>query len=415
MKKYLYPILYSTLALQVLGSQYIIAGDLDETFGGSGTGVIITEIQRINTIQSSTIQIDDKIVATGSATGFDQELTVARYTDNGLLDTSLNGNGIQTLLVGTATMGNAIDLQSDAKMVVCGSASENQTNIIVARYTTSGILDPTFNGVGYVTTSTGTGAMANSLRVQTDGKIVIGGTAIFQNTPRICLVRYNSDGSLDGAFGPGGTIITEINDSATLNQIALQNDGKIVGVGYVQVNGITKFAIVRYNTDGSLDNTFGTSGITTTEIGPSSIARAIAIQSDGRIIAVGNTEEDRVNKFAIARYTASGNLDPTFNTTGIVTTQVQYNDIAYAVVLQSNGSILVGGSSVGNNAQQFALARYTTSGTLDTTFGTNGIVTTTIEGRGSESQINTLVLQSNEKIVATGFSDESFALTRYVT
>lgn len=403
------------LLLSTSYTQFIFAGDLDESFGGSGTGVAITSIQRFDFIQSCTIQADDKLIAVGSSTGFDQELALVRYTANGLLDTTFSVDGIEKLLVGSATIGNAIDLQSDARIVVCGSASESQTNILVGRYTTGGSLDPTFNGVGYVTTSTGNGATANSLKVQTDGRIVVGGTTIFEDVPTIFLARYNSNGTLDGAFGTGGTVITSIDEQASLNQIALQSDGKIVGVGYVQESGITKFVIIRYNTDGSLDNTFGTGGITTTEIGPFSIARAVAIQSDGRIIVVGNTAEDRVNQFAIARYTTAGALDATFNGTGTVTTQLQFDDLAYAVKIQTDGDILVGGSSLGNDARQFALARYTTAGALDATFGNNGIVTTTIRGEFSQSQINALVQQSNEKIVAAGFSNNNFALARYTS
>ncbi len=390
----------------------LCAGDLDTTFGPDNNGIVTTSIQRLDWIQSCTVQTDDKIVVIGTSMGFTEQAALARYTSNGLLDTSFNSDGTQQLSVGLKANGMGIDLKDDGNIIICGLTYENQTDLLVASYTTTGELNTSFDMDGLVITSTGSGSSASSLKIQDDGKAVVGGTTIY-GVAQFVLARYNSDGSLDTALGTTGIIFTQIGIHAKLNQIALQTDGKIVAVGVARNSLINTFVTIRYNTDGTLDNTFGTNGIVETSIGDYSEANALAIQNDGKIVVTGYTTEFNKNKIAIVRYDTNGNLDTTFNTTGIVTTQYQYNDAAYATIIQDDGKILVGGSSLGNQATQFIIARYSSTGSLDATFGTNGITTTTIGGTDSISQINSLVFQSDGKIVAAGFSNKDFALARY--
>jgi len=158
---------------------------------------------------------------------------------------------------------------------------------------------------------------------------------------------------------------------------------------------------VRYNTDGSLDATFGTDGIVTTPIGSAEdIAYALVIQSDGRIVAAGSSFNSASNKhdIALVRYNANGTLDTGFGTGGKVTTTIgSINDYAYALGIQSDGRIVAAGKSYNGSNFDFALVRYNANGTLDTGFGTGGIVTTPV--RKGEDIAHTLSIQSDGRIV----------------
>jgi len=170
-----------------------------------------------------------------------------------------------------------------------------------------------------------------------------------------------TSGSLDTTFNTTGKVTTAIgaiNDSALA--VAIQSDGKIVAAGYSYNGANYDFALVRYNTDGSLDTTFNTTGKVTTAIGASNdSAYVIAIQSDGKIVAAGYSDNGANDDFALVRYNTDGSLDTTFNTTGKVTTAIgASNDYAYAVAIQSDGKIVAAGYSYNGANDDFALVRY---------------------------------------------------------
>ncbi len=220
-------------------------------------------------------------------------------------------------------------------------------------------------------------------------------------------------GDLDPSFGTGGKVTTAIGASSAdvAYAVALQSDGKIVAAGYSSNGANDDFALARYNTDGTLDTGFGTGGKVTTAIGSGDDrAYAVALQADGKIVAAGSSSSD----FALARYNTDGSLDSSFGTGGKVTTAIgPGNDVAYGVALQADGKIVAAGSSSGD----FALARYNTDGTLDTGFGTGGKVTTAIGS--SDDEATAVALQADGKIVAAGYSyngaNYDFTLARYNT
>ena len=209
---------------------------------------------------------------------------------------------------------------------------------------------------------------------------------------------------LDTSFGTGGMVTTDIGSSTTDYgySVAIQSDGKIVVAG---VSG-DNFALARYTAAGTLDATFGTGGKVTTDFGGGDAIWSVAIQSDGKIIAAGYSN----NNFALARYTAAGALDLSFDTDGKVTTDFGSTDRAHSVAIQSDGKIIVAGYSNNN----FALARYTTSGAIDLSFDTDGMVTTDF---GGTDQAHSVAIQSDGKVVAAGVSvvaaNYNFALIRY--
>ena len=235
-----------------------------------------------------------------------------------------------------------------------------------------GDLDSTFNSVGFVITTIGTGNdVANAVAVQEDGKIVAGGFSTkplegAYETVDMSLVRYNIDGSLDNAFGDGGKVVTDIGYSDDLCEwLGFQSDGKIIAAGvYHDLNfypgWVANFMLARYNTDGSLDSTFGTDGTTITVLDPDEEDQITAgtIQADDKIVVVGYVGDMAVRQWAVVRYKIDGALDSTFNGTGIFTTNIEtYPGYPYAVAIQPDGKIVVGGHYIHDNISDFAALR----------------------------------------------------------
>lgn len=287
-----------------------------------------------------------------------------------------------------------------------------------------GSLDATFGTGGVVTTTIGgSDDRAYGVVVQADGKIVAGGTADVGGATRFALARYHIDGSLDTSFGSGGKVPISIGSELDFClTLALQPDGKTVAGGYSYAgSGTARFALVRCNADGSLDNSFGTGGKVTTAIGTKMDGiMALAVQPDGKILAAGYTANGSgVSEYALARYDPAGSLDPGFGNAGVVTTAFQgLGDTAQALTIQADGRILAGGySKVAIGDTRFSLARYQPNGSLDPTFGTGGKVTTAVGP--SYAKIWGLGVQSGGRIVAGGLARmgtrQGFALCRYAT
>ena len=285
----------------------------------------------------------------------------------------------------------------------------------------AGELDSSFGTDGKVMTAIGNrNDEANDVALQNDGKIVVVGYS--NNDSRnddFAIVRYNSDGSLDTSFDGDGKATTAIgNSNERALGIAIQVDGKIIATGYsYNSNNDDDFTIVRYNSDGSLDTTFDTDGIVTTDFGNYEAAYDITIQDDDKIVAVGFSGSGRSSDFAIARYNSNGSLDTTFGSDGKVTTTVGIG-LAYAtsVAIQNDGKIVVAGYSHNSSGyNDFAIVRYNTDGSLDTTFDGDGIVITAISS--GDGQAYGVTIQDNGKIVVAGFSyngdNNDYAVLRY--
>ena len=399
----------------ILLVRYNTNGSLDATFGNDG--IVSTDIGSNDAANAIAIQSDGKIVVSGTS-------GLVRYNTNGILDTTFGTGGIVT---GRGRPGRSIAIQSDDKIMVVFERYEERppplppiiTNELV-RFTINGSLDTTFGESGIVTTNTTFGGIADEeggyIAIQSDGKIVVAGTDNLR--------RYTNTGTLDTTFGNGGMATTAKNIYATC--IAIQKDGKIVVGGVSQNSSKNDFALVRYNTNGSLDSTFGNAGIMTTSIGISSVVYSIAIQSNGKIVMGGYSfsYKDTVQVFALVRYTSNGSLDNTFGNGGIVTlaTSSTYS-IVQSVAIQSDGKIIAVGTIFPNtinldryfyNNGKMCLVRFTTNGSLDNNFG---IITTTFGGKKTclDDRGNATAIQSDGKIIVAGTSDQKYALIRYNT
>jgi len=344
----------------------------------------------------------------------------AQADGNGDLDPTFDSDGIQITPIGPREdYAKSVALQSDGKIVVAGySYNGSNQDFAIVRYNTDGSLDTTFSTDGKQTTPIGSSNdYAHSVAMQGDGKIVVAGYARIGSTDYFAIVRYNTDGSLDTTFSTDGKETTPIGVSTDIGQsVVVQSDSKIIVAGYSYNGSNQDFAVVRYNTDGSLDTTFSGDGKQTTAIGSGhDLARSVALQSDGKIVVAGNAANGSNDDFAVVRYNTDGSLDTTFSGDGKQITDISSTrDNGQSVVLQSDGKIVVVGKTYFELYDIFAIVRYNTDGSLDTSFDTDGIQTTII---GIVSDLaSSVVLQGDGKIVVAGTtidSDVDFAVVRY--
>ena len=305
-------------------------------------------------------------------------------------------------------------------------------NVGLVRYNTDGSLDPSFGVAGKVNTLVELGASASALAIQPDGRILAAGTVNLANGENDFLIaRYNSDGNLDLSFGVGGVTKTDffgINRRSFINSLVLQPDGKIVAGGLAEKTSVPfsfDFAITRYNSDGSLDSAFGTGGKVSVEFVADAMdqCEAVVLQSDGKIVAAGQVANESLTvvDFALARFNSDGSLDSTFGSGGKVTTDFFPGsfDVGLDAAIQPDGKIVVGGnfnSFLMAQAGQ-GLARYITDGSLDTAFGVGGKATGSF-GPGAQD-CRAIALQPDGRIVCAGasfgfgFQQIDFFVARY--
>ncbi len=360
-------------------TRYNSDGTLDTTFGTNG---IVTN-SGINQGKDVVIQPDGKILVAGNPNGngrlVNSDFWVARVNSNGSLDTSFGTNGIASHSINLSSfLGpsnvRSIALQSDGKILVAGEVSSccNVYSLFqVVRYNSDGSLDRVD------VDGTGNGNDIAALVIQPDGKILLSGNSYDGNTPgyRMAFMRLNPDFTYDSTLDGSGPLVTDFGNVGFYDySIALQSDGKIVAVGqlgcfqYCQVPPGYEFALARFNTNGSVDTTFGTNGVITNNFNlmadltnnpGSEMLKNIVVQPDGKLIVGLDTFDSSHYHFLITRFNSNGSLDPTFGTAGEVTTAFgTSDDHLHAVALQPDGKIIAAGSTSNSTNTGIALARY---------------------------------------------------------
>ncbi|MBV9960386.1 MAG: FG-GAP repeat protein [Acidobacteria bacterium] len=354
----------------------------------------------------------------------------------GNLDRTFGSNGKTVTPIGTsADRGHAVALQPDGKAIVAGAsvASGNFFHTSLTRYNANGTLDETFGTGGKVIINISTqNDVAYDVALQSDGKILVAGYTTVNNQTDFVVTRLNADGTVDTTFGTNGSAITSVSatsDVASGVTIQTINGEERIVVGGTTGSGAADFAVLRYTPAGVLDATFGTNGITVTSLGSSTdLADDVGIDPvSNKIVQVGYSRFDAGggsfnDDIAVVRYNTNGTLDTTFGTTGIVKTNISASDAARAVAFQvfnGQSKIIAGGFSYRASHPDFTLVRYNENGAVDTTFGTNGRVQTAFGT--DEEQIHDLAVMSDNKIVAAGFArmgatgaNSDFALARYL-
>ena len=367
-----------------------IPGALDATFG-SGGKVLTSMASSGGRVGGLAVQSDGKLLVAGGAhNGSNYDFALLRYQPNGSLDSSFGNVGrVLTPIGNSQDFGRGVAVQQDGKIVVVGDANNGADNdLALVRYQADGNLDPSFGNGGKVTTTilSNSGEIGRSVAVQPDGKILVAGhTDNGAVKDSFALVRYMSNGSLDNGFGSGGKVTTSIGSGDDHGyRVLVQSDGKILVAGDSEIGGNRDFALVRYHPNGTLDTSFGNNGKVVTSIGLGDDgAQALAVQGDGKIVLAGfaaNGNSDDFD-FALVRYLADGSIDPTFGTGGKVVTDIAggSDDTGNGLTVLPGGRILVVGSSGRDGSNyDFALAQYLADGSLDTTFGSGGKMLTPV-------------------------------------
>lgn len=332
------------------------------------------------------------------------------------LDTSFNGTGYQIQGFGaTGGIAEGIVVQADGRIVIGGWTTENfgPIDFGAIRFGANGILDNSFSGDGKVTTNLSPFDTARSVLLQPDGKILLCGERYSGNTNNdFAISRYLPDGTLDNSFDGNGIatpIVSGFSDEYSYDAL-LQPDGKIVMVGTtaptttIGENVPTDIAVMRLNTDGSLDTTFNGSGILIARFNNvNEAATAVVLQPDGKIVIGGFLNNTIRNDFLLMRFTAGGLLDTSFGTNGLVITPINgLNSAISSLALQSDGKILAGGSVTGGSA----IVRYNSDGSIDNTFSNSGIASTTMS-------ISKLMLKPDGKIIAAGTLNSRITVSRF--
>lgn len=446
-----------------------MATDLDKTFNSpNGYDIIDFSPSQSQSIPSNNgtsvvLQPDGKILFGGYSFNPDtltNVLSLTRYKSDGFIDVSFgtNGDALFSTIIPSNIVCNYITLQKDGKILACGYensiASPNSSNIIVYRITENGLLDTSFGEAkGYVITIPSSfnkdglifdSCQASSLAIQnSDNKIVVCGSVktSITNNSYYALVRYNTDGTIDQPFGPLANSFSNLDDEFGIS-IAIQSDGKIVLAGNsIQIstntNTNSNFTVVRFNSNGSVDTTFGSNGAKSLPYFISSshdIVSSLKIQPDGYIVLAGTTNimigQLSYSYYAITRVDTSGNIDSTFGEYGKVITSLSSSSIdlnCNTMELQEDNKIVLAGSFTNTltNKTSFSLARYNSNGTLDSTFGIkkNGLIIENIIPNSTSNEIcKSIAIQSDGKIILGGTTRQQilnnnisyFILARYL-
>lgn len=417
-------------------------GDLDTTFGSGGAVIMLAGFN--DQVFAAALQTDGKIVVVGFRAGegiptVGARPLVGRFNTDGSLDTTFGTGGLALgpSLPGPASSNGvltAVAVQTDGKIVAAGSYNANPPceaqRPWIIRYNADGSLDSSFTSgtypgvVEFMYTDCANGSI-EGISIQSNGKIVVAGASSGSSGWDFAAARINSNGQFDTSFSGDGKATFSITGGHDLgNAVAINpTTGKIVLAGYSPSSTINDFTLVMLTSAGSLDTTFGGTGKVITNTGGSDAAHAVRFLSSGKILAAGRQANGtNGSDFSVARYNTNGSLDTTFDGDGkAVTPFSAYYDSAFGIALHANGQAVAAGYGADNAALQtgfnFALARYHSNGTLDTTFSGDGKQMTDLFNFDNYGRA--VLIQSDQKILVAGYtsyggSENYITLARYL-
>lgn len=355
--------------------RYTTTGSLDTTFGTNGVAYIT--FRTFDRVLDMVVQSDDKIIVVGETfnSGAQSDIAVLRLNANGSIDTTFGPGqtGITTIdIFGTNDSGAAVALDSVGRIVIGGSTVSNGRFIgAVVRLDVNGVLDAGFDGDGIQTYFFGTQAdVATGVAINNVDQVLVAGNTLSNNNQVFHVTKFNPDGSLDTTFGfsgPGRSLVGVGVGEDFARGIVWMPIGRIVVGGYSrQANNNFDFFAARFNSEGQLDTSFSTDGVATADFGSNQdLANSVAVQRDGRIVVAGATRAGAIGVFAMARWNVDGTLDSFFGTNGLVTQQVNGVEAAGLDLLVAPGDsqflYMVGwaGSSVAT--RDFVIMRFTSN------------------------------------------------------
>lgn len=400
------------------------SGVLDPSFGNDG--VVITAISpKYNFTETTFVQADGKILVAGHAgTNATFQMTVVRYNTDGSLDSSFGNDGSVRFPVGPLkSFVTDLVQQPDGKILVGGRTWDDISgNFALVRLNEDGSFDTTFgtNGISHITTSEND--VAETISLLDDGKILLAG----YRENNFTIAKFNADGSIDTTFGVNGwTVLIYTEGSSYIRDMAVQNDGKIVVSGFA-LNGDNRYQIAaaRLNVDGSLDNSFGTNGKVIFNVGDwNDFSEGLALQADGKILIGGHkwiASNPLKNDLVVVRLNTDGSIDNSYGTNGAASARlVDGNNYSTSMVLQADQKPILVGFTTLDGEYNMAMVRFNSDGSTDNTFGENsdGMVSLDIDGR--EDYAMAVALQADDKIIVAGHAytssqtESEFVVTRF--
>ncbi len=388
----------------VLASKALIAqpGSLDTIFGNQGKTIL--EVSSMADGQNKVaVQSHNKILVTTSLKIASKiKFHLSRLNEDGSIDHGFGDNGSVIVdLGGAEDFVRDLAVQDDDKIIVAGTSGDlSDRDFAIVRFMPDGTLDASFGNSGIVKRNNSTDDMIHAIEIQSDGKLVATGVSEGQ----VCLLRFNTDGTADTGFGSNGLVITSIGIYSTAYALCIQEDGKILSAGQtmdVTADGI----IIRYNPNGSLDTSFGSSGTIVINSGENDYITSIKVQPDGKIVTGGAygtySASGVVLDFMVLRFLNNGDVDMQFNGTGKLTIDFDSSlDVGNDLLIDDENKILIAGYSSKDQKFDFALARINSNGTLDLTFGNGGKVKSDF---GSYREIaQGIALYKNNRILVSG-------------
>lgn len=388
------------------------AGSLDPEFDFDGK-----LISKAGTAEGIAVDSDGRIIIAGTTPpGWDYEsrILVGRYLPDGTIDSTFSTNAISLF---EYTFAEALDvaLLPSGKIITAGSVetSPNEYDIALVRLNTDGTLDSSFGENGLAIFNSGFPVdRVFAMAIQDDEKIITAGIVTESgDNENIAVARFNMDGSIDSAFGMDGIVIYDHEGySDAAYDLIIQADGKLVVTGVIsgQIMESVKVVVIRFNNNGSFDNTFGNSGIVTADIETfDDRGFSVVQQDDGRLLvgAIANRGTSLTPMYvAVLRYNSDGTPDLTYGINGMTTIHTSGDLVYTTLLLQPDGKLLAGGSAFTATGDiDFIMARFDLSGANDLSWGNNGFVTQDL-GWGIQDYLRGIVLQPNGKLIAAGYS-----------
>ena len=381
---------------------------LDSLF--SDDGISLTNLGNFEGAWSVFSTNENKIIVSGwskLSTESPEDILLMRFNNDGSIDSTFKSGNIISVEEFTWESSYASIEQKDGKILIAGRFYNGLNwDFMLARFYADGRLDSSFAQNGFAIIDISSDDRAFSIDLQNDDKIIIAGFVNINNWD-FAVLRFNSNGLLDNTFGNNGIVINDFDgDIDVAFSIKTQSDSKIIACGWTFSNASWNFAIIRYNSDGSLDQNFGNKGIVITDVdNVYNTSHSIAIQEDGKYVVTGYRyfRERLDTDILLVRYNSDGSIDQSFGVNGFVTKDINRNeDFAWDVIIQSDERILVTGYTKSDSSKNVVTLRFNNNGQIDSTFGDSGVIITSIFGFDEEGRH--LALQNDGKILVTGYS-----------
>jgi len=337
----------------------------------------------------------------------------------GALDRSFSGNGIQTMFLGGATA-QAVAVDAQGRFLVAGYTIGRRTDVAIARLRPGGPLDGTFGRRDSVRIDLGASDRAMDVAATRDGKIVVVGERVTRQQTTWFVIRLRSDGARDTSFGGDGIVVTDFGrrfEHATT--VAIQSNGKILVGGSATDGANESWAFARYLSGGALDTSFGGDGRVTMSLSISGErVQDVVVRSKG-ILAAGYAESGFVPRFAIAKLRFDGKRFAAFGTNGVKVVDVGPGaDLAFGLAVQTDGRPVLAGYASGGGRADWGVVRLHPGGGLDGGFGGDGVVTTAFTP--TYELAASVAMQGDRRILAVGRArgpsgTDDLAVVRYRT